>query len=72
MSRRKGSLVTCSDQKNKAELMIDEVKRSFALGPSSCSSEIARTGLVKLDQIGLEKVAEEINAILDIILGTVL
>jgi len=64
--------VTCFDQKNKAELMIGEVKRSFALGPASCSSEIARTGLVKLDQIGLGKVAEEINTILDIILGTVL
>lgn len=55
--------MTCFDQKNKAELTIREVKRSFALGPSSCSSEISRTGLVKLDQIGLEKVAEEINAI---------
>lgn len=64
--------MTCFDQKNKAELTIGEVKRSFALGPSSCSSEIARTGLVKLDQIGLGKVAEEINTILDIILGTVL
>ena len=64
--------MTCFDQKNKAELMICEVKRSFAFGPSSCSSEIARTGLVKLDQIGLGKVAEEINAIRDIILVTVL
>ena len=52
---------------------MGQVKRPSVLGYSSCSSEIARrTGLVKLEQISLGNVAEEINAILDIILGTFL
>lgn len=56
--------MTCFDQKSKAELMIDEVKRSFCTsGPSSAPLKLLEQAWLNWTKLGLEKVAEEIGVI---------